>query len=120
MSLSGFRRQRSVAPLAGVERQGRGSVGSGGAELGISCSLPFGPSTICGTHPFSVLLPHFHQGQSSGEGSPVSGSKRSSRACSFTFSGLLQPDFCGDESLGVLETSYRFIHPRSESPQDSL
>ena len=120
MSLSSFSRRMSVAPLAGVERQGRGSVGGGGAEVGVSCSLSFGPSTVCGTHPFSVLRPHFHRGPSSGEGSPVSGSERSIRARSFTFSRLLQPDFCDDESLGVVETSYRFVNPQSESPQDSL
>ena len=34
MSLYGSRRW-SVAPLAGVERQGRGSVGDGGAEVGL-------------------------------------------------------------------------------------
>ena len=50
--------------------------------------------------------------------SPVA--ERSCRTCSFTFSGLLQPAFCGDESLGVVETSDRFVHPQSESPQDSL
>ena len=35
MSLSGFRRRMSVTSLAGVVQQGRGSVGSGGAEVGI-------------------------------------------------------------------------------------
>ena len=34
MSLSGFRRRMSVTSLAGVVQQGRGSVGSGGAEVG--------------------------------------------------------------------------------------
>ena len=120
MSLSSFCGRMCVAPLAGVERQGCGSVGGGDAEVGVSCSRPVGPSTVCGTHPFSVLQPQFHQGPSSGEGSPVSGSERSIRARSFTFSRLLQPDFCGDEGLRVVETSYRFVNPQSENPQDSL
>ena len=120
MSLSGSRRQLSVAPLAGVERQGRGSVGGGGSEVGVQCSLPLGASTSCGAHPFSVLQPHFHQGQGLGEGGSISCRERSSRACSSTFSGLLQPYFCGDESLGVVETSDRFLNPQSESLQDSL
>ena len=120
MSLSGSRRRLSVAPLAGVERQGRGSVGGGGSEVGVLCSLPLGPSTSCGTHPFSALQPHFHQGQSLGEGGSVSCRERSCRACSFTFSGLLQPGICGDESLGVVETSDRFVNSQSESLQDSL
>ena len=34
MSLSGFRRRLSVAPLASVEQQGRGSVGGGSSEVG--------------------------------------------------------------------------------------
>ena len=88
--------------------------------MGISCSLSFGPSAVCGTHPFSILQPQFHQGPSSEEGSPVSGSERSIRACSFAFSGLLQPDFCGDEGFGVVETSHRFVNPQSESLQNSL
>ena len=88
--------------------------------MGVSCSVAVGPSAVCGAHPFSVLQPQFHQGPRSGEGSPVSGSERSIRAHSFTFSRLLQPDFCGDEGLGVVETNHRFVNPQSESPQDSL
>ena len=88
--------------------------------MGVSCSLPVGPSTVCETHPFSVLQPQFHQGPSSGEGGPVSDTERSIRARSFTFSGLLQLDFCSDEGLGVVETSYRFVNPQSDSLQDSL
>ena len=88
--------------------------------VGVLCSLHLGASTSCGAHPLSVLQPHFHQGQGLGEGSSVSCRESCGRACSFTFSGLLQPDICGDESLGVVETSDRFVNPQSESPQDSL
>ena len=35
MSLSSFRRRLSVAPLAGVEQQGRGSVRGRGSEVGV-------------------------------------------------------------------------------------
>ena len=119
MSLSGSRRL-SVTSLAGVERQGHRSMSGGGAEVGLSCSLPVSTSAVCGTHPFSVLQPQFHQGPSHGEGSSVFGAERSCRARSFTFSGLLQPTFCGDESLRVVETGYRFVNPQSESLQDSL
>ena len=114
MSLSGSCRRLSVAPLAGVEQQGHGSVGGGGSEVGVQSSLPLR------AHPLSVQQPHFHQGQGLGEGGSVSYQERSGRACSFTFSGLLQPGICGDESLGVVETGDRFVNPQSESPQDSL
>ena len=40
MSLSGYHRWLFVAPLAGVERQGRGSVDGGGSEVGVQSSLP--------------------------------------------------------------------------------
>ena len=55
MSLSGFSRRLSVAPLAGVERQGRGSLGSGSLAVGIPHSLPFGSHFIQGT----ILYPSY-------------------------------------------------------------
>ena len=88
--------------------------------MGLLCSLPVSTPTVCRTHPFSVVRPQFHQGPSPGEGSSGFGAERSRRARSFAFSGLLQPAFCGDESLRVVETGYRFVYPQSESPQDSL
>ena len=82
MSQPSYRRRLSVGPLAGVERQGRGSLGSGGLAVGISLSLPSDPHLIQGTHPFSGVLSQFHQGQgfgrrgafSSGERSRITGS----------------------------------------------
>ena len=88
--------------------------------MGIQSSLPLRASIGCRTHPFSILQPHFHQGQSLGGGSSVSCREGSSRACSFTFSGVLQSDFCSNEGLRVVETSNRLIYAQSESPQDSL
>ena len=120
MPLSGINRRLPVAPLAGVERQGCRSLGSGGSSVGVSCSYPVSTSTIFGKHPFSVLRPQFHQGPSLGEGSSVLVAERSCRTRSFAFSGLLQPSFCGDESFGVVETSPRFVNPQSESLQGSL
>ena len=40
MSQSNRYRRLSVVPLAGVERQGRGTLGSGGLAVGIPDSLP--------------------------------------------------------------------------------
>ena len=70
MSQSDRCRRLSVAPLAGVERQGRGSLGSGSLGVGISNSLPSGSRFIQGTHPFSGVLSQFDQGQSSGGRGP--------------------------------------------------
>ena len=71
MSLSNRSRRLSVAPLAGVERQGRGSLGSGSLAVRISDSLPSGSRFIQGTHPFSGVQSQFHQGQISGRRGPV-------------------------------------------------
>ena len=70
MSRSNRCRRLSVAPLAGVERQGCGSLGSGSLAVGISNSLPSGSHFIQGTHPFSGVLSQFDQGQSSGGRGP--------------------------------------------------
>ena len=58
MSQSDRYRRLSVAPLAGVERRGRGtlgSLGSGSLAVGISNSLSSGSHLIQGSHPFSGL-----------------------------------------------------------------
>ena len=58
-STSGYRkesnryRRLSVAPLAGVERRGRGTLGSGDLAVGIPDSLPLGSHLIQGSHPFT-------------------------------------------------------------------
>ena len=46
MSLSTDNRQVSVAALAGVERQGRGSLGGVGPALGLQDSLLCCPHTV--------------------------------------------------------------------------
>ena len=103
MSQPGYRRRLSVAPLAGVERQGRGSLGRGGLAVGISHSLPSGPHLIQGTHPLSGVQSRFHQGQGLGGGDSISGGEGSRRVGSTPVSRLLQPTICGDEGLRVVE-----------------
>ena len=66
MSQSNRYRRLSVAPLAGVERRGHGTRGSGGLAVGIPDSLPLGSHLFQGSHPFTSLFPQFDQGQSSG------------------------------------------------------
>ena len=88
MSLSSYRRQMPVSSLADLGRQGRGSVGGGGSEVGVQSSLSLRASTVFGTHPFSVLQPQFHQGDSLGEEGSIIVREGSSRAGSFTSPGF--------------------------------
>ena len=46
--------------------------------------------------------------------------KRAVELAPLPFPGFLQSDICGNEGLRVVETSDRFVHAQSESPQDSL
>ena len=100
-----------------MERQGRGSLGSGSLAVGISDSLPSGSHFI---HPFSGVLPQFHQGQSSGRKGPVFIGQGSDRACSSSFSRLLQPVVCGVESLRSVEAGHRPLATESEGAADIL
>ena len=63
MSLSSRSRRLFVAPLAGVERQGRGSLGSGSLAVGISDSLLSDSYFIQGTHPFPAYSPDSIRGK---------------------------------------------------------
>ena len=119
MSQSNRCRRLSVAPLAGVERRGRGSLGSGSLAVGISNSLPSGSRFIQGTHPFSGVLSQFDQGQSSGGRGPVFTGQGSDRACS-SLTGLLQPVVRSDESLRSVEAGHRSLSPKSEGSADIL
>ena len=105
MPLSNLYRRLSVAPMAHLERRGRGSLGGGGSSGRLQDSFPEGSHFIQGTHPFPGLLSQFHPGQSLGAGSGVSAPERSYRASSTSFAGLLQPVICNDEGLGVVATS---------------
>ena len=115
MSLSSYRRRMPVSSLADLERQGRGSVGGGGTEF------PFFRSLHClrNPSPFPSYSPN-SIGGSLGEGGSIIVREGSSRAGSFTFSRVLQLNICSDEGLRVVETSNRFVHTQSESPQNSF
>ena len=118
MSLSSCGRRLSVAPLAGVERQGRGSLSSGGLAVGISHSLPSGHHLIRGTHPLPFVQPLVHQGQGLGGGGSLVVRERSNRAGSSPVSRLLQPAVCGDEGLEVVEAGHRPFVTESEGSED--
>ena len=118
MSQSNRCRRLSVAPLAGVERRGRGTLGSGSLVVGISDSLLSGSHLIQGSHPFSGLLPRLDQGQGSGGRGPVLTGQGSTRDCSPSLSGLLQPVICGYESFGSVEAGHRSLHSELEDSAD--
>ena len=120
MSLSNRGRRLSVAPLAGVERQGRGSLGSGSLAVGISYSLPSDSRFIQGTHPLPGLQSRFHPGQGLGGGSSFVVGQGSNRAGSSSFSGLLQPVIRGDETLRSMEAGHRPLATESEGSEDIL
>ena len=120
MSQSNRCRRLSVAPLAGVERRGRGTLGSGSLAVGISNSLPSGSRFIQGSHPFSGSLSQINQGQGSGGRGPVFAGQRSDRACSSSLSGLLQPVVCCDESLRGVGAGHRSLYPEPEGSADIL
>ena len=120
MSLSTRNRRMSVTPLAGVERQGRGSLGGGGLALGLQDTLSCGLQTVRGTHPLPVLQSLFHQGQGLGVGGALSCQDGSGGACFSSVARVLQPVVCGDEGLRVLETGYRSFSTESEDAQDFL
>ena len=120
MSQSNRCRRLSVAPLAGVERRGCGSLGSRSLAVGISNSLPSGSRFIQGTHPFSGVLSQFDQGQSSGGRGPVFTGQGSDRACSPSLSRLLQPVVRSDESLRSVEACHRSLSPESDGSADIL
>ena len=120
MSLSNRGRRLSVAPLAGVERQGRRSLGSGNLAVGISHSLPLGSCFIQGTHPLPGLQSRFHPGQGLGGGSSFVVRQGSNRTGSSPFSGLLQPVICGDESLRRVEAGHRPLATESKGAKASF
>ena len=120
MSQSNRNRRLSVAPLAGVERQGRGTLGSGGLAVGIPDSLPLGSHLIQGSHPFAGVCPQFHQGQSSGGRGSGSAEQGCHRVGSASISRLLQPVIRGYESFGGVETGHRPFHSELEDSADIL
>ena len=120
MSQSNRCRRLSVAPLAGVERRGRGILGSGGLAVGIPDSLQSGSHLIQGSHPFAGLFPQLDQGQSSGGRGSGSAEQGCHRAGSASISGLLQPVICGNESFRGVEIGHRPFHSELEDSTDIL
>ena len=120
MSQSNRCRRLSIAPLAGVERRGRGTLGSGGLAVGIPDSLPSGSHLIQGSHPFADLFPQLDQGQSSGWRGSGSAEQGCHRDGSASISGLLQSVICGNESFRGVETGHRPFHSELEDSTDIL
>ena len=120
MSQSNRNRRLSVALLAGVERRGRGTLGSGGLAVGIPDSLPLGSHLIQGSHRFTGVCPQFHQGQSSGGRGSGSAGQGCHRAGSASISRFLQPVIRGYESFRGVETDHRPFHSELEDSADIL
>ena len=120
MSLSNRNRRLSVAPMAYLERRGRGALGGGGSSGRLSHSFPESSHFIQGAHPFFGLLPQLHPGQSFGAGSGVSAPEGCYRVGSTSFSRLLQPSFCSDEGLRVLAGGNRPFLTKSQGVEDTI
>ena len=120
MPLSNRYRRLSVAPMARLERRGRGSLGGGGSAGRIQHSFPEGSHFIQGAHPFFGLLSQFHPGQSLSAGGGVSAPEGSHRAGSTSFTGLLQPVICSNEGLGVVATSNRSFSFEPQGGEDTF
>ena len=120
MPLSNRSRRLSVAPVAHLERRGRGSLGGGSDSGRISHSFPGRSHFIQGTHPFFGLLSQHHPGQSLSAGGGVSAPEGSHRAGSASFAGLLQPFVCSHEDLGVVAASNRSFAVEPQGSQNTI
>ena len=106
-------RRLSVPPLAGLERQGCGSVGGGGAEGGIPHPFPQSPSAVRGAHPYAILQPLVHRRGCAWGGHPGFDCQGCGGACSASLPRLLQPSVCGVENVGVVASGHRSLDPQS-------
>ena len=105
-------RRLPVPPLAGLEGQGCGALGSGGIAVRLPHSFPVRSSTIQGSHLHAFVPPLVHQvGGAEGSYSGPCGQVRSGTS-SPAFSRLLQPAVCCLEDLRVLETRHRSLDPQ--------
>ena len=105
-------RRLSVPPLAGLEDQGRGSVGGGGPPGRVSHTLSSASSSVYGAHPHAFVGPYFHQGGRARGGHPCFDCQGCDGACSSSVSGLLQPPVCLMKDLGVVETGHLPVSPQ--------
>ena len=106
-------RRLPVPPLAGLEGQGCGALGSGGPAVRLPHSLPVRSSSLQGSHLSAFVPPLVHQrGGAERLYSGPRGQVRSG-ASSPAFSRFLQPAVRRLEDLRVLETRHRSLDPRS-------
>ena len=97
----------SVPPLAGLEGQGRGSVGGGGPPGGVLHTLPPASSSAYRTHPHAFVCPYFLQRGCSWGGHPDVDCQGCCGACSSSLSRLFQLPVSGLEDLGVVASGHR-------------
>ena len=105
-------RRLSVPPLAGLEGQRCGALGSGGVAVRLQHSFPLRTSTIQGSHLPAFVPPLVHQGGGAVGGHSGPCGQECGGACSSAFPQLLQLAFCCVEDLGVLETRHRSLDPQ--------
>ena len=105
-------RRLSVPPLAGLEGQRCGALGSGGVAVRLPHSFPLRPSSIHGSHLPAFVPPFIHQRGGTGGGYSGSCSQECGGACSSAFPRLLQPAFRCVEDLRILETRHRSLDPQ--------
>ena len=103
----------SVPPLAGLEGQGRGFVGGGGPQGGVSHTLPPASSSVYGTHHHAFVCPYFHQRGCSRGGHPAVDCHGCCGACSSSLSRLFQPPVSDLEELWVVASGHRPVPAHS-------
>ena len=116
-------RRLFVPPLAGLEGQGRGSVGGGGPPGGVSHTLPPASSSVCRTHPHAFVCSYFHQRGCSRGGHPCINCQGCCGACFYNrlfvvwkTSGSWQPVI----DLSLLSRFVDVSHFRMETIQSVL
>ena len=113
-------RRLPVPPLAGLEGQGCGALGSGGPAVQLPHSFPVRSSSIQGFHLSAFVPPLVHQrGGAERLFSSPCGRVRSG-ASSSAVSRLLQLAVHSLEDLRVLETSHRSLNPQLVRGRGSL
>ena len=103
----------SVPPLAGLEGQGRSSVGGGGPPGGVSHTLPPASASVYGTHPHAFVCSYFHRRGCTRGGHPAVDCQGCCGACSSSLSQLFQPPVSGLEDLGVVASGHRPVPAQS-------
>ena len=106
-----------VPPLAFLEGQTCGALGSGSLEVGVYDSLSQFSSPVRDSHTHGFVLSPIHQGEGLGGGDSGSLPQGSGGAC-VIFSGLLQPDVCRHQGIGRMETDHQPLHSEPVSGSD--